>query len=85
MQLNALSVACPSAFNVALRCLPTMPRELNVVHTDCAGKPRQPTLLLIAKFAIPALYTEFVGRCTWLFSIHMRSDIFPLNVLSVPH
>ena len=42
-QLDALSAACPSAFTAALRCLPTMPRELNVVHTDCAGKPRQPT------------------------------------------
>ena len=42
-QLDALSAACPSAFTAALRCLPTMPRELNVVHTDCARKPRQPT------------------------------------------
>ena len=31
-----------------------------------------PFLLETSKFAIHALYTEFVGRCTWLFSIHMR-------------
>ena len=42
-QLDALSAACPSAFTAALRCLPAMPRELNVVYTDCAGKPGQPT------------------------------------------
>ena len=36
-----------------------------------------PLLLGTAKFAIHALYTEFVGRCTWLFSIHMRSGTFP--------
>ena len=39
-QLDALSAACPSAFTAALHCLPTMPRELNVVYNDCAGKPR---------------------------------------------
>ena len=43
-QLDALSAACPSgAFTAALRCLPSMHRDLNVVNTDCAGKPRQPT------------------------------------------
>ena len=36
-QPDSLSAACPSAFTAALRCLPTMPRELNVVNTDCAG------------------------------------------------
>ena len=42
-QLDVLSAACPSAVTAAPRCLPTMPWELNVVHTDCAGKPRQST------------------------------------------
>ena len=68
----------------ALSLQPTMPMELNVVHTECAGKPRQPLLLETAKFAIHGLYTEFVGRCTWLFPIHMRYGTFPPNVLSVP-
>jgi len=44
-----------------------------------------PLLLETAKFAIYALYTEFVGLCTWLFSIHMRSGTFPPKVMSVPN
>jgi len=32
-----------------------------------------PLLLETAKFAIHALYTEFVGRCTWLFFQFIRA------------
>ena len=41
-------------------------------------------ILETAKYDINALYTEFVGRGTWLCSIHMRSGTFPPKVLSVP-
>ena len=69
-QLDVLSTACPSAFTAALRCLPTMPRELNVVHTECAGKPRQPTSTGNSQVCHPRSLR--VCRSVYLaFSIHM--------------
>ena len=74
-----------NAFTAALRCLPTMPRELNVVHTDCAGKPRQPTSTGNSHQVCYPRSLHRVCRSMYLaFSIHMRSGTFPPKVLSVP-
>ena len=66
-----------------LSCFPTMPRELNVLHTDCAGQPRQPTSTGNSQIAIYILCTELVGLFTLLSSFHMHSGIFPPKLLSV--
>ena len=68
--------------------------QLYVVFLQCLGSSMlstpivlesldRPLLLETAMFVISALYTEFVGRCTWPYSIYMRSGTFPPKVLSV--
>ena len=83
-QLDDLSVACPRAFTAALRCLPTIPGSSMLSTPIVLESLDSPLLLETAMFAIHALYTEFVGRCSWLFSIHLRSGTFLPKVMSVP-
>ena len=83
-QLDALSAACSSAFTAALRCLPTMHRELNVVHTDCVGKLWQPTSTGNSQVCHPCSLHRVCRSVYLAFSIHMRSGTFPPKVLSVP-
>ena len=68
----------------ALSLQPTMPMELNVVHTDCAGKLRQRTSTRNSQVGHPRSLHRVCRSVYAAFPIHMRYGTFPPNELSVP-
>ena len=72
----------------ALNCSSTLSsynvRELNVVHTDCAGKLRQRTSTRNSQVGHPRSLHRVCRSVYAAFPIHMRYGTFPPNELSVP-
>ena len=82
-KLDALSAACPSAFTAVLCCFPSMGRQHNIGHTECAGKPRRPTYWeqqsLLSTLIVQSLYVcvlwHLSSQCTVFWTITRREIV----------
>ena len=82
-KLDALSAACPSAFTAVLCCFPSMGRQHNIGHTECAGKPRRPTYWeqqsLLSTLIVQRLYVcvlrHLSSQCTVFWTITRREIV----------